>query len=242
MITKTTIATVTAVTAIGAGTAFAFGQADRGPRATVATATSTQSARQQGMGNGQGRHGQGMGQQGSGAGTAATPLKVTATERKQLLLMREEEKLANDVYVVLARQYPDAPFAQIATSEARHASAVQRQLDRAGIADPTIGSAVGEFDNAKLQKLYDALIARGSASLTEALKVGALVEETDIADLRKSLKGVKDAQLKRVYTNLERASGQHLRIFTTALKDAGVTYAPTVLTQRSYDAISVPTS
>jgi hypothetical protein len=151
--------------------------------------------------------------------------------------VREEEKVAHDVYAALATRYPDAPFARIALSEERHESAVQRRLDRAGLADPIDGHATGEFDNADLQKLYDALVTRASMSRTEALEVGALIEETDIADLRKSRGLTSDIQINRVYSNLERASGQHVRIFAGELKTSGITYAPTVLGQAADDAI-----
>lgn len=192
----------------------------------------------QGHGKGQGQGGQGRGGQGGGGGQgSATKLTLSSAAKRELLYMREEEKVAADVYATLAKQYPSAPFGQITNSETKHASAIQRQLDRAGIADPTVGNAVGEFENDELQKMYNALVARGAASLTEALSVAALIEETDIADLRTSIKTTKDTQLRRVYTNLERASGQHLRVFAGELKAAGVTYRPTVLSQASYDKI-----
>lgn len=193
-----------------------------------------------GMGAGMGQAkgaGMGHGQGGQGQTVSAAKPKLTEAQRADLRYMREEEKLAHDVYTVLSAKYPDAPFAQIASSELRHASAVQRQLDRAGMADPTKGNAVGEFKNANLQKLYDTLVARGSTSLTEALKVGALIEETDIADLRQTTRITRDTQIKRVYSNLERASGQHLRIFVTELGAAGTTYQPTVLDQGDVDKI-----
>jgi hypothetical protein len=244
----TTIAGIAAIAATGA-LAFGAGVAssDNGDRTGARHAQSSavtmrggpsagMGHRGQGQGPGAGmRHGRGMGQ-GAGAGSGQRTT-LTAAQRAKLLYMREEEKLAHDVYTQLAQRYPDAPFTQIAGSEQRHASAVQRQLDRAGIPDPTAGNAVGTFENADLQKLYDTLVTRGSASRSEALKVGALIEETDIADLRASGAITTDAQLKRVYAHLERASGQHLRIFVAELKATGVTYAPTVLSQASYATV-----
>lgn len=236
----TTIAAIAAVAAtgalaFGAGVASSDGGDRMGARHDQSSATTMRGGPSAGMGlhgpgggAGMGR-GRGMGQ-GGGAGSGQRTT-LTAAQRAKLLYMREEEKLAHDVYTQLAQRYPDAPFAQIAASEQRHASAVQRQLDRAGIPDPTAGNAVGTFENADLQKLYDTLVTRGSSSRSEALKVGALIEETDIADLRASGDITTDAQIKRVYANLERASGQHLRIFVAELKAAGVTYAPTVATR-----------
>lgn len=230
--------TATSVLAFGAGTALSSGR-NSSPAASGQMTSQGSQQSQGGMHGRGGQHGQGrMHGQGAGTSTAtASKLTLTSDGKAELLYMREEEKLAQDVYTTLAKQYPNAPFSQITRSEATHASAIQRQLDRAGIDDPTIGNGVGVFENDDLQKLYDTLVAQGSKSLRDALTVGALIEETDIADLRTSAKTTKDAQLLRVYANLERASGQHLRVFTSQLKAAGVTYDPTVLSQADVDEI-----
>ena len=129
--------------------------------------------------------------------------------------MVEEEKLAHDVYTVLAHRYPDAPFAVIAQSEQRHQAAIQRQITRAGLTDPTSNRAAGVFENPNLQRLYNTLVKRGTTSRAAALQVGALIERTDIADLQARSNGTRDAAIKRVYGHLAQASGQHLRIFVT---------------------------
>jgi hypothetical protein len=237
MTPKTTIIAIGAagVLALGAGTALSC---DAAPKAATATQVGGAHGARAGTGGGHGQRqrGQGRGGQSQG-GSESTTLKLSNSAKRELLYMREEEKVAADVYATLAKRYPDAPFAQIATSETKHEGAIQRQLDRAGLADPTVGNAVGEFENDELQSMYDALVARGSRSLPEALTVAALIEETDIDDLRASAKTTKDAQLRRVYANLERASGQHLRIFVGALNDSGVTYQPSVLSRASYNRV-----
>lgn len=252
MTTKTTVATVAALSALAFGAGAAVSRDQPEPAGAGAQGAAPYGMGQgdgqgrgsgMGHGNGQGRgNGQGQGRgRGQGAATSTTKLTLSSAAKAELLYMREEEKLAADVYATLAKQYPSAPFSQITRSEAMHASAVQRQLDRAGLTDPTKGNAAGEFENADLQELYDALVQRGAASLTEALKVGALIEETDIADLRTSAKTTKDAQLLRVYSNLERASGQHLRIFVGELKSAGTSYTPTVLSKADVNRILAAT-
>ena len=142
-------------------------------------------------------------------------VRLTSTEASGLQYMVEEEKLAHDVYTVLADRYPDAPFAVIAQSEQRHQAAVQRQITRAGLTDPTSNRAAGVFDNPNLQRLYNTLVKRGTTSPAAALQVGALIERTDIADLQARSNATTDAAIKRVYGHLAQASGQHLRIFVT---------------------------
>ena len=145
---------------------------------------------------------------------ATTPL--SATEKESLLYLREEEKLARDVYNAFYDRYGLRVFSNIAASEQAHMNAVLTLLNRYGLADPA-ATAPGVFNNADLQALYDDLIAQGNQSLTEALRAGVLIEETDIADLQDGLALTSHADLRAVYANLLRASQNHLRAFSRQL-------------------------
>lgn len=151
---------------------------------------------------------------------------LSASEVDGLVFMREEEKLAHDVYVTLYAQWGLPVFDNIANSEATHTAAVKVLLDRYGIADPAEGRGVGEFANPDLQKLYGQLVAQGSQSLTEALKVGASIEELDIRDLQTRLAETSSPDIQLVYNNLLRASEKHLQAFTTNLgRQTGGSYS-----------------
>ena len=166
---------------------------------------------------------------GMGVGTAVLE-DLDQAEIDGLLYMREEEKLAHDVYVALYEQWGVEEFSTIANSEQRHSDSVLRQLERYDIADPTVGLAAGEFQNAELQALYDELTAKGSVSLEAALRVGATIEEIDILDLEEHMAMTDNAALQRVYGNLLRGSRNHLRSFVGLLEtETGVTYSPEYL-------------
>jgi hypothetical protein len=145
---------------------------------------------------------------------ATTPL--SATEKESLLYMREEEKLARDVYNTFYDRYGLRVFSNIAASEQAHMDAVLTLLNRYGLADPA-AAAPGVFNNDDLQALYDDLIDQGNASLTAALQAAVLIEETDIADLQDGLALTSHADLRAVYNNLLRASQNHLRAFSRQL-------------------------
>ena len=148
------------------------------------------------------------------ASTAAST-ELSPAEITELRYMREEEKLARDVYRALAVKWSDATvFARIAQSEQRHMEAVKAVMDRYGVADPAAGKAAGSFTDARLQALYDDLLADGSRSLQTALAVGVTIEKTDIADLEDALEATSNADLERLYGNLLRASQHHLQAFT----------------------------
>ncbi|NPA05973.1 MAG: DUF2202 domain-containing protein [Chloroflexi bacterium] len=170
--------------------------------------------------------------------TDTTTSGLTTEEREGLLYMREEEKLARDVYLTLYEIWGHQTFANIAKSEEQHMAAVLGLLQTYGLEDPAAGKGVGEFTNPELQALYDELIERGRQSLAEALKVGGAIEEIDIIDLKERIAQTDKADIITVYENLMEGSKNHLRAFSRALQQAtGETYTPQYLSQEEYDTI-----
>jgi hypothetical protein len=151
---------------------------------------------------------------------------LTADEVFWLTYMREEEKLARDVYRFLYDKWGSRIFNNISASEQRHMDAIKTLLDRFGIADPANGQGPGEFTNETLQVLYYDLIARGSVSLIEALKVGVLIEETDIDDLMTAISLTERKAIKTVYGHLLIGSLNHFKAFVSKLASQGVVYEP----------------
>jgi hypothetical protein len=77
-----------------------------------------------------------------GLASAAT---LTKPEIDALLLMREEEKMARDVYLQLNDLWGLPIFQNIESSEQTHMDAVKTLLDRYGLQDPAAGRGEGEF-------------------------------------------------------------------------------------------------
>jgi len=140
---------------------------------------------------------------------------LSPAEESSLLYMREEEKLARDVYVALYDKWGLAVFDNISRSEQTHMDAIKTLLDRYNLEDPALGP--GLFSNLKIQKMYDDLIAMGTVSVTEALNVGVIIETTDIEDLSDGLGITVHKDIKRVYQNLMAGSENHLTAFQSEL-------------------------
>ncbi|HNO32390.1 MAG TPA: DUF2202 domain-containing protein, partial [Anaerolineales bacterium] len=175
-------------------------------------AANTTDLAQYGNGNGNGGNGNGSTTGGNGTQLTAIPASdLSAEEAAALLYMREEEKLARDVYNQMYVLWGQPTFQNIAASEQTHTDEIKLLLDRYGLADPALDPGV--FTDANLQALYNQLIAQGSVSLEEAMKVGVLVEETDIADLQARLAQTDNADIQLVYNNLMNASYNHLAAF-----------------------------
>lgn len=155
---------------------------------------------------------------------AVTPLvssvqtvALTDDENYWLTYMREEEKVARDVYLYLNDKWNVRIFKNIAASEQTHMDAIKALLDTYTIPDPAAGKGIGEFTNPDLQKLYDDLIREGSISKVEALRVGVIIEETDIDDLTEGIATTRHNDIKTVYSNLLQGSLNHLDAFESTL-------------------------
>lgn len=176
--------------------------------------------------------------------SSATP--PAAMEAEQLAFMREEEKLARDVYLALYRKWQHPVFNNIAQSEQSHFDQIKCFLDAYGLPDSAKAEA-GQFNNAALQGLHDSLMARGQASLGEALRVGALIEEVDIRDLQNARDKTAIPEVKTLYGNLLAGSAKHLRAFAANLGALGESYSAQVLPESDVaatlsDDASVPAS
>ncbi|KPU63252.1 hypothetical protein EP1X_04630 [Thermococcus sp. EP1] len=161
---------------------------------------------------------------------------ITEEEKQGILWMREEEKLARDVYLTLYEKWRLPIFNNIAESEQTHMEAVKSLIDKYALEDPIIDE-VGKFNNRELQELYNQLVEKGSKSVEDALIVGAMIEELDIVDLQKWISKTDKQDIIEVYENLMKGSRNHLRSFVSNLKNYGVTYEPQYLSKEEYEKI-----
>jgi hypothetical protein len=162
---------------------------------------------------------------------------LDANEASGLLYMREEEKLAHDVYATLHSKWGLRIFGNISQSEERHVDALKLLLNRYELADPAANNPLGVFQNQGLQTLYNDLVRQGEGSLSAALKVGATVEDLDIHDLEKAASATTNEELKLIYGNLQRASENHLQAFIGQLGASGGTYSAQYISSAALSAI-----
>ena len=156
----------------------------------------------------------------SAPSSSASPSSSIAAETKStadlLVYLIEEEKLAHDVYTVLAQKWGSNTFTNILASEVTHQSQVAALLPTYGVTDPR-SSQLGVFTNPDLLALYNQLIAQGSISVTEAYKVGIAIEEMDIKDLENDMALVTDQKVLSVMQTLLDGSYNHLAAFQRKL-------------------------
>jgi hypothetical protein len=160
---------------------------------------------------------------------------LSQSEADGILYMREEEKLARDAYWAFLDRYGLPVFENIAEAEETHMNSVKVLMDKYELEDPILEA--GKFANSSLQALYDDLVEEGNSSVEDALRVGAVIEETDIQDLKDRLAETDNEDIKMVYESLMRGSRNHLRAFANNLERRGTDYTPTVLSQEEFDQI-----
>ena len=160
-----------------------------------------------------------LAQQNRGSTSQATlkTLQLTELEEQNILFMREEEKLARDVYLVMYDLWGADVFANISESEQRHMDAIKNLITRYGLEDPVAVDVIGEFVDPDLQLLYDKLVKSGEETLEDALLVGVQIEEKDIADLIQALEDTDKRNITRVFQNLLNGSYNHLDAFNACL-------------------------
>lgn len=76
---------------------------------------------------------------------------------------------------------------------------------------------IGSFFNQDINSLYLTLLNQGLVSEESALKVGCIVEVTDIRDLEKETNLPED--INTVYKSLDNGSYSHYKAFDSKLKE-----------------------
>ncbi|MFZ1528858.1 MAG: DUF2202 domain-containing protein [Ferruginibacter sp.] len=163
--------------------------------------------------------------------------QLNQAELASLAYMREEEKLARDVYTALYTKWRANIFNNISKSEQTHMDAVLLLLNKYGLEDPAANKPAGVFTNPELQGLYNSLLLQGNSSLLNAYITGLTIEDLDIYDLENALVDIDNQDILLVYTNLRKGSRNHMRSFYRNLTNAGGSYTPQYITQAAFDAI-----
>lgn len=163
--------------------------------------------------------------------------ELNAYEINSLMHMREEEKLARDVYTLLYNKWNSRVFGNIKNSEQTHTDAVLTLIEKYALKDPVLQNPEGVFVNQDLQALYNKLVEKGSKSIADAFEVGATIEDLDLFDLQTDLDSCDNADIQFVYNNLARGSRNHMRAFYRNLTNVGITYTPQFISKEKFEAI-----
>ena len=138
---------------------------------------------------------------------------ASAELKNNLKFIVEEEKMARDVYTVLAKNSAYPKFRNIANAEQFHLDQMSMVLADYGIWNPTLNRKPGVFFNKEIAALYKSHIAKGQLSASDAIEVGIRIEERDIADLTAMEKLITQEDIQFVVNYLLAGSRNHLAAF-----------------------------
>lgn len=177
----------------------------------------------------------GKGKQNAQANQSVSQLSVF--ESTSLKFMREEEKLAHDVYLSLYNRWGVPIFQNIANSEQTHTTKLKALIDKYGVEDPVKTEEVGVFTDPHFTELFNHLVEFGFEDYESALMVGMEIEELDIADIQEQLTMIRKYDITKTYGNLLKGSRNHLRSFHRLVEQGGFEYSPSHISQEEYDSI-----
>ncbi len=161
---------------------------------------------------------------------------LSKQEMEDLQFLKEEEKLARDVYLFSYDLYGQNIFKNISNSEQSHMNSVSVIMEKYGIKDLSFDER-GKFSNLELQQLYDDLVDLSKISLENALTVGATVEDLDINDLNNFISNADHQDMIEMYQLLNCGSRNHLRAYTNNLESLDVSYNPQFISVEEYNMI-----
>lgn len=162
---------------------------------------------------------------------------LSVEELNSLAFLREEEKLAMDVYITLYNKWGVKIFDNISRSENSHMSLVLSLLNKYDLPDPVGANTVGIFKNTNLQALYNQLVLEGNKSPLNAYVVGATIEDLDLFDIKVALLKIDNQDIRYVLDILAKGSRNHMRSFYNNIINAGGTYNPQYITKDEFKYI-----
>ncbi len=161
----------------------------------------------------------------------------TTVEQQNLVFMREEEKLAWDLYREMHQIWGLSVFKSVSGEEKEHMKKMLGLLQMYNIPDPVQGDVPGRYVNVYISDIYQSLSQQGRRSVQDALKVCALQEEINILDLIRVSQSATQPKVLEVYAELQRNSISHLRSFAHSLEILGIRYQGVKIPQNTIDSI-----
>jgi len=168
--------------------------------------------------------------------TESSEVEDLQIEVRDLQYLKEEEKLARDVYLYSYDLYGLNIFKNISNSEQMHMNSVTEILIKYQIEDLSFEER-GKFSNVFLQQLYDDLTNLADKSLTDALVAGATIEDLDINDLDEFIFNNTYEDIEDMYELLSCGSRNHLRAYIGNLNNFDFIYEPQFISVEEFESI-----
>ncbi len=163
--------------------------------------------------------------------------ELSSSDVDAILFMKEEEKLARDVYITFSENYSNPIFSNISKSEQQHMNEIDILIEKYSLKDPVNNNSIGVFTNNNLSNLYSNLVNKGLENEIEALKIGATIEDLDIKDLNEKINSSNNQDLIQIFESLKKGSYNHLKAFVSNLESKNENYSPQYISTEEFNSI-----
>lgn len=145
--------------------------------------------------------------------------------------------MARDLYLEMHNAWGLSIFKSTSGEEQEHVNAMLELYRTYSFPDPVPGDIPGNYSDQYITYLHTSLFNQGMRSSKDGLKACALQEEINILDLDLAQKSTQKLAIRKVYSELQRDSINHLRSFAQILEGLGERYKAVKLPQQTVDAI-----
>ncbi len=136
----------------------------------------------------------------------AGAIPLNTREAETLVLMREDEKLARDVYHAFYTYWRQASWLEAMQRRQARMNRIASLLQQYELPDPLPDTRPGSFPSPELAELYTQLVKRGAQSYIDAVDVCIQIEQLDIADLQAAILESRHETLDQSYQVLLESS------------------------------------
>lgn len=163
---------------------------------------------------------------------------LTDAEKNHVLWMREESKVARDLYTFLFNRWGIPVFKKKMVKEQVNMDRSLTIINKYGLTDPIVKDEQGIYSKENFRQMYVELAMRGNSSLPEALRAAAITEELDIMELEDALQNtITNPDLKSIYNTMAVSSRNHLRAIIEQIQCMGEIYGPQRLPEKRFYSI-----
>lgn len=171
--------------------------------------------------------------------TKAQKITLSSAETKALINVHDNQKLSLFVYDSLYAIWGINPFGNIRSAESQHIDFLDDVAENYDVVldkNKSTDSKPG-FITLQAENIYHESISKGSLSVIDALKRGALLEEMSLLVLHEAKAVTIKSDLLHTFDILAMGSKNHLQAFNKRLKTYGITYEPGILEQKDFKKI-----
>jgi hypothetical protein len=174
------------------------------------------------------------------AGSGSDPqnqVSVDSLTASQVRYLHDQEKLAMDLNWDFQWMWEESIFQSLGAMERRHMDELLTWMSAHGLTPLVTSRSEGAYGDDDHLAAWEELLSRGSASLVEAYRANAYMEEWDITEIRALMESTNEQTLVIILERLLAGAEKHLRMLVSRIQGLGQVYQAQMLRQSDVNQI-----